>query len=542
MHDSPPPRPTGVRRLGAAALLIGVVTGLYILPLAGAPPAANPNELVRIELALALAEWATVDLDPPAGIYGVSEDVARRDGRMLADKAPGLSLAAVPVVWLAAAGVVPAIPGTDLPRYWPLRHLLTAALVAVGSALLCFFVAGRVTGLDPGARLPLATLAAVVTPLWTYATVFFGHAPAAVLVAVAWLLLLRPMTDPGRAGERSALLGGLAAGLAIATEYPTVLLVAVIGVTLAARRTPARRLAVAAAGAVAGMLPALAYHQAAFGAPWLTGYAFKADPGFDRIHTTGLGGVALPTVDAAWGVLFGAARGLFYYSPILILAPVGLWLMHRRSGWRESAPLAAAILVYVGFAAGFVDWQAGWCAAARHLVPVVPLLVIPTMVAVAAAAAARSGWAIAAVTVLAAVSAIRGLLTLAVSPFFPPEFARPLSEIVVPSLRDGAAAPTVPGAVGIPDPLVWILAGLVVIGLVAWTLGSLAPARRRWVALSLCLALALQALVLARPRPAPAAGLELLRARWLVGLGHDRAAARIGASLDAGPAGRPGDP
>jgi len=25
------------------------------------------------------------------------------------------------------------------------------------------------------------------------------------------------------------------------------------------------------------------------------------------------------------------------------------------------------------FAAGFVDWTAGWCAAARHLVPVVPL-------------------------------------------------------------------------------------------------------------------------------------------------------------------------
>ncbi|HSN56221.1 MAG TPA: hypothetical protein VLT32_16255, partial [Candidatus Sulfomarinibacteraceae bacterium] len=88
------PAPDAAGRWWRGAAIAALAVAL-LAPLAGAPPVANPNELVRVELAVALAVDGTVDLEAPALVYGLSEDVARHDGRVLADKAPGLSLMAV---------------------------------------------------------------------------------------------------------------------------------------------------------------------------------------------------------------------------------------------------------------------------------------------------------------------------------------------------------------------------------------------------------------------------------------------------------------
>ena len=513
-----------------AIVVVVVVVGLFLLPIAGHPPATNPNELVRIELALAMATWATIDLDSPARIYGLSEDVARHNGRLRADKAPGLSIAAVPVVWLSRF-LLPSIPGADHPQYWPLRHLLTAVLVALGTAFLCFFVAAGIPDLRTEDQLPLALITALSTPLWAYGTVFFGHAPAAVLIAVAWILLLQHDAAPGT--SRAAFLGGLSAGAAIATEYPTVLLVAIVFVSMLFRRVPKQPFVTALAGLAVGLLPALVYHQFAFGAPWLTGYAFKADPGFQQIHTTGLSGVSLPSIEGLWGVLFSSARGLFFYSPVLLFAPIGLWLMHRRRGWRDAAPLTAAVVVYVAFAAGFVDWQAGWCAAARHLVPVIPLFVIPTVVAMAAMVRSRPGLFVLAGVV--ALSATRSFLTVVVTPFFPPEFANPLAQIVLPSLREGAAAPNlVSSTVGLPAGFVWLAAAALAAALLVWALAALKPGTTTWIAIIVALVITSQVAWWVWRSPPPDPRLENYRAQLLTGLGHIDVAARIESDLRSG--------
>jgi len=199
------PAPDNRRRTAAVMLLMLV---LLLLPLAGAPPSTNPNELVRIELTLAMALWASVDLENPAHIYGLSEDVARREGRILADKAPGLSMAAVPVVW-ALSGCLPSISETVLPAYWPLRHLLTFLLVSSAAGLGCFFVAHHLPETDPGFAAPLALITCLATPMFSYGTVFLSHASAAGLMAVAWLLLLAPKRSVPTV--RSSFLGGRAA-------------------------------------------------------------------------------------------------------------------------------------------------------------------------------------------------------------------------------------------------------------------------------------------------------------------------------------------
>lgn len=521
MEETPPSPAAKIRPSTFIAMV--VVVGLYLLPVAGHPPATNPNELVRIELTLAMAMWSTIDIESPARTYGLSEDVSVRDGKLFADKAPGLSMAAVPLVWLSRVAL-PSIPGTDLPQYWPLRHLLTAVLVALATALVCFLIAVRFPDLRAAGWAPLALIAALATPLWTYGTIFFGHAPAAVMIAVAWMLLLQP--GSGSTNPRLAFLGGACAGFAVTTEYPTLLLVAIVYLSLVIRRTPVQTLGTSGLGLVAGLLPALVYNHVAFGAPWLTGYAFKFDPGFQQIHATGLSGVSVPGLEGIWGVLFGASRGLFFYSPVLLLAPIGLWLMHRRHGWRDVAPLTAAVMAYLAFGAGFVDWRAGWCAAARHLVPVIPLLAIPTMVAMVAMV--RRKWGLLVLVGLVAVSATRGFLTLVITPFFPPEFSNPLGQIVLPSLRDGMAAPTLVSSVlGSSPGIVWTAAAAMTVAALIWALGSLGGGSTTRIAIVFVLAICAQFAWWVWLDPPPDPHHENFRAQLLVGLGHTDGAARI---------------
>ena len=448
-----------------------LVAALYVLPLSGSSSATNPNEVARIELSASIAFWAQIDLGRAAELYGLSEDVAIRNGKLYSDKAPGLSMIAAPVVWVVHP-VLPRAPLSDLPAYWPLRHVLTLLLVALPTIGLALLIGAAVPEVDDSKRITFAVIAALATPLWTYGTVFFGHAPGALLVTLAWFALLGLPGQRRPLGNRRAALGGLAAGFAVATEYPTVLVVVVIFAALLVRRTAVGVLACAAAGVIAGAIPALVYHHLAFGAPWLTGYGLKAHGDFQAIHARGILGISLPTIESLWGVLFSARRGILFYCPFLLFTPLGLWWMVRKNGWRDAGPILAATAAYVFFAAGFVDWPAGWCAAARHLVPILPLAVAVALFA--ATKMSENRWGAAIVVILISISGANALLTIALTPYFPPEFGAPLAQLVLPSLMDGAGFPNLlSSAIGIAPVVVGLLVGVTLFAALLWATGRL---------------------------------------------------------------------
>ncbi len=435
----PPPELTRPAPLRTWWLPCAVVLCLYTFPLAGAPPGRNPNEFSRIALSVAIADSGSICLDDVAKVkaYGLSQDRSTRDGRTYSDKAPGLSFAAVPAVVLLKM-LLPLAPQSDLPAYWPLRHLLTGAMVALPGALLIFLILRKHPVASGKRHASIAVIFALTTPLLTYATLFFSHVPAALLVTAAFVMLLRPgRSGPGPSPAAAALSGALA-GYAVVTEYPTVIAGLVLVLALFLQRAPWRVLLSFAVGGSIGVLPALVYHHFAFGSAWTTGYAFKSHADHAAIHAQGLLGVTFPTAERLWGVLFSAQRGVVYYCPLLMLAPVGFVVMavrKRANTW----PLVLLSVGYVSFAAGFVDWQGGWCAAARHLTPALPLLVFPIAEAIDVMAARL--WSRIAVVLLAGISLSSAVLTVAVTPFFPEVYAVPLAQVAMRSILDGAVTP-----------------------------------------------------------------------------------------------------
>jgi hypothetical protein len=334
-----------------------------------------------------------------------------------------------------------------------------------------------------------------------------------------------------------AALGGLLTGYAVATEYPTVVAGLILALTLILGRPPWRITLSFVAGGLAGVLPLLVYHHFAFGSFWTTGYAFKADAGHAALHAQGVMGVTLPTPERLWGILFSARRGLFYYCPLLLLVPVGyvaMVLRRRPRTW----PLVLLTLAYVGFAAGFVDWEGGWCAAARHLTPVLPLLLFP--VAEALELLATRLWSRLVVVALAGMSVGGAVLSVAVTPFFPEQFTVPLGQVTLRCLRDGVVAPNLLSEVlSIPPVLSLVVFALIVFASAAVALIRILPSPRGkvWIPLVLPLGTALYLAVVAVGAGAPVPRDEAMRAVVLQRLGQTELAERLWAETLIDPAG-----
>ncbi len=513
------PRTTGPLRRFAPALL---VAALYAVPLGN--NMWNPNELSHLMLSVSLSEFQTVQLDPVIEEYGVvPQDMSVRGEHAYSDKAPGLSLiGAAFAVPLSIA--LPRFQDRTVPDYWPLRHTLVWLLVALPTALLVLLLAsdrGQLAALLTARteRTAVALLLVLATPLVTYGSLLFSHVTAGVMIAVAYHLV-RGFPEPAASISHVRALGaGLLASLAVLTEYPTILLAGIVAAGVVADRKKWRSIPMFTVGALLGLGVLLAYNKAAWDSYVATGYQFKATAEHAAIHARGISGVALPSWDGLWGVLFSARRGLFFYCPMLFAVALGLTQLWRRSRF-DAVLLSCAAVSYVAFAAGFVDWEGGWSAAARHLVPVLPLLFVPFALGIEALFSRV--WSTVIASALVAVSLAATLLSVAVTPYFPELFSDPLAQVALRSLAEGVAMQNLPSdLLGVAPILVFAVYAVVMVIAVGAAWRTLVRPDARRVALAVFLAtLVAYPVGLYITEPIPATQQEGARADLLRRIGH----------------------
>jgi len=341
------------------------------------------NQNSRFDLVRGIVEERTLRID---AYHQNTEDKAFANGHFYSDKAPGLALLAVPIAvaarpLLQAAGVDPASPRglTDL------AYCLTVFAVGLPMALACaclFWIA-----LQLGSSVSASAFAAVAlglaTPMWAYATLFWGHALAGACLVFAFACALRLGGDVSSAGDVFwGVALGLTAGWATVTEYPSApasAAVALLALVLVWKDGMRRRWRVTlgvGAGALACIAVLMAYQYAAFGSVFHPSYSYYA-PGAFSWMTRGYLGLTYPRIDVALKLLFGCRRGLLFSGPVVLAAPYGLWLL-----WKQPATHAAAIAAtsvaayYFLFHASFASWPAGWSYGPRYMSPGLPLLCV----------------------------------------------------------------------------------------------------------------------------------------------------------------------
>ncbi|WP_315759865.1 hypothetical protein [Sphingomonas sp. Y38-1Y] len=363
----------------------------------------NPNSAVRLFAAISIVEEGHAAINR---YEHLTIDKARFGPDFFMDKAPGMTLMALPVVAATdlatgdrAAGKVMAAEDPTFDRYLKLRQWLAAA--AINATLLALAavalmdVGRRVTG-SAGAGAFAGLAFALGTPLWGWATTLFGHCAVASLLVIAVRLVLKGTSDDR--GRWEAPLAGLALGWALVIEHSALVFALPIGLfALWRMRTLPREAAVrAAVGAViagmAAMVPLLGYNLLAFGTPFRLGYSGVV--GWDGMDQ-GLFGLTYPHPAVLAEILWGAKRGMIWVAPVLLAALPGVWLLWRR-GVRDLAVLVVAGTVAAFlYNASYVYWDGGNSTGPRHAMPAAAFLALALpMVWAAAGRAARAGLAL----------------------------------------------------------------------------------------------------------------------------------------------------
>jgi hypothetical protein len=337
---------------------------------------AGPNQNSRYDLVRALVEDHTVQIDP---YKATTHDISTMGGHWYCDKAPGLSLiAAVPY----ALGVRLAQPDDPEPSGFAI-YLLTLATCSLATAFAAVVLLQLLVdlGLGLGGSL-LAVVAWVLgTNAFAYAGLFVAHQLAAALVVFA-LAGIRAAERRDHGTGRLVFAAGFAAGFAVASELPVALSALAIGIyalsTLGLRRTLPYALGALIPAAMLG-----AYDTAAFGGPLSVGYQSLASEYFAAGVRSGFLGFGPPSLDVVAELTVHEYRGLLPLSPFLVLAvPGACWMLRARASRRLGVLCIVAFAGLLVAISGFRFWNGGAAMGPRHLVPVLPFLIIAVAVAI----------------------------------------------------------------------------------------------------------------------------------------------------------------
>jgi hypothetical protein len=502
---------------GRPLALAGLLAFLYLYPFPYFEEMRSANELPRIYLTSAMVDEGRFAIDTGVRAHGTTVDVSPSGGHFYSNKAPGSSMLAVPVYVLlkAVTGGEPSLAH----KTWAFR-IATGVLPTLLFLLLLWRFLVRFTGDGGGRPAALAGYAAGSMAM-IYSVLFVSHQLSAVCIASAWMLSVWVVED-GR-DVRLLAAAGFLAGAAPLVDYQA----AFAGVPLAAYLiwklggSAPRRLGALALVTISSLPPIallLFYHWRAFGHPLRTGYA--ASETFAHFHQRGFLGMDRLRWEAFIGSTVAPDNGLLFLCPMLLLALPGFVLLARRRDPWTLAITASVAVIYLLFISSLSFWRGGWQVGPRYITVMLPFVLVPVAVTLAAADRA-TGWrgelAWAGAVALVAASILVYSLSAAVFPHFPETFENPVHELVLRLLAAGHVPYNAGWLVGLRG-----LASLVpyLAALAALLLLIAVPRPARWRAglAGLVLAAGLLALYRAAPEGGRAAARSYARiVSWMPG-------------------------
>jgi hypothetical protein len=437
------------------------------------------NQNARFDLTLSIAFEHTLAID---AFHENTLDKARHDGHFFLEKSPIASYLALPAA-LAGAALLSTDDLYAEPRRADLLLYaatlsslsLLSAIAAIGfKRLLCLIN----PALPPGLATALTAAVFLGTILWPYSTVLFGHQLTGTLLVVGlYLGLADPLARAVAPGRAKAFAASLALALAAANEYPSAVLAlaaATSVVLLTPRPGRVSLVAPALAGVVVPALFILGTNTLAFGSPFAMGYGQLGGTTFGVGMSRGMFGIGAPSLPNAMQLLFGGYRGLFVYSPILIVPATLFWRWPRRERRTLGMPLVVGVVLHLLVISGYAYWQGGPCFGPRHLVAAVPLLALG--LAFFPVAWARRPWFLG----LVALSVLLNLVGTATTPFVHERVTSPLTTAYVSLVVNGAVAKN-PAGLLTPSPgRAWRRRDGGADGLGAFNLGTLAGLSGWW--------------------------------------------------------------
>lgn len=386
------------------------------------------NENAHFDQIRALAEDGGWNIDHLAGN---TADVITVHGHIFPNKAPGMTFLGV-VPWKISRALISIAPLSEVAQvhfvsYFVLLSTLGVFSALTGCALYTFLWR---LGLSPVIALLFTLLYSLGTIAFPFSTIFFSHQLAASFLFLGFFLLWRQrQIDIGQnLGEWLSririVLAGALLGFAPVLEYPAALGTVIVGLygltTLKWRRFFLFALSGTAASSFLLLYNWSAFHQLFF----ISYESYNSSSSAFGGHRLGFAGVSWPRWRVLWQITFARQRGLFYINPWLCLIVPAIVTLRSTKWRRELIVCFAMVVMFFAFNSGFGDSIVYWGGAVsigpRHIVPMLPFMVVPI------ALLCRNRFFAVAAVVLGSVSLLAMLCATAITPRLPYEAGDPL--------------------------------------------------------------------------------------------------------------------
>ena len=327
-----------------------------------------------LDLTRAIVEDGAITIDKY--VYNTG-DWSKKEGHYYSAKNPGAAFLAVPVYFLYHRFNPHAFDtfiGSQTAQH--VINFFTFSLLSAFSLVLLYLLVRRFA--SKAACVMVVLSAAFGTLLFTYCSIYSAQVVVANCYIIALYLIEKAtgQIENVRKAKIFLVLAGFALGYAVVAEPLAVLVCAIFFGYLLYLKHPWPNLTALIGGAGLPVLVLFAYNKAAFGSAFTGAYRFQ-NPRFVD-HNALMGIFHLPSFEILVNVTVHPIRGLFYQSPIMILAFFGLYRLFKNREHRPYAILCSAIFfVYLMFTISYVTWHGGATVGPRFLIPAVPFLAIP---------------------------------------------------------------------------------------------------------------------------------------------------------------------
>jgi hypothetical protein len=359
-------------------VLLALMYGYYF-----ETPGANGNS--RLGLTFAIVQLKRLTIDVYYDTEGTrTTDFAVINGHHYTDKAIGTSV-------LGAVFYAPIYAYMKLTNHQidlrVIKYILTFLSIGLPSAFagsLVFVVCEAIT--RSSLRAYLATLAITLgTMVLPFSAIFFGHQLAGALLFSSFFLILQAKLYPAVGKKWGVIfLTGFLLAAAFVTEYTTAIVIfplIVYYLYLLRDKWSLHWLHSAilplALGAIIPIGILMGYDTSVYGNPFTIGYEHLGNE-YQQAMSQGFLGIGRPRLEVLFYLTFHPAEGIFWQSPVLLLAVAGFYFLWREKRFRLEAILI--LIAFIGFLllnSGYFLWWGGGSFAPRHLIPMLLFLAIP---------------------------------------------------------------------------------------------------------------------------------------------------------------------
>ena len=305
-----------------------------------------------------------------------TSDLALHQGHYYSDKSIGPAVVGIGIYKL----LFPLQRALNFPDDHTVKMLLTFLVIGLPSAIagtlmfiLCLYLS------QSRFRAYLVTLSIMLGTLcFPYSVTFFSHEFTASLLFIAFVLMffLKEKPIKGILLFLDLFLIGLLLGFALIGEYPAAIIILALAIyylSIVWRNNGYRHwwsVILPLLGAIIPIGLQLRNNLISFGSYFSFGYSNLLMQSFQTGMGQGIGGITWPKLNVLYYMTIHPTLGVFWQSPVLLLAIIGAALMFKQRRCREEAILAVCIICsYFVILSGYYAWWGGSAVGPRHIIP-----------------------------------------------------------------------------------------------------------------------------------------------------------------------------